>query len=98
MRERTPCVYILASRERGTLYIGVTSDLPRRMWQHRTGQVAGFTRQYTVTRLVWFEVHQEMLAAIAREKRLKAWKRAWKIELVESSNPGWVDLYPEISA
>ena len=98
MRERTPCVYILASRERGTLYIGVTSDLPQRVWQHRTGQVEGFTRQYTVTRLVWFEVHEEMLSAIAREKRLKAWKRAWKIELVELSNPGWVDLYPGITA
>ena len=98
MRERTPCVYILASRERGTLYIGVTSDLPKRVWQHRTGQVEGFTRQYTVTRLVWFEVHEEMLSAIAREKRLKAWRRAWKIELVESNNPGWVDLYPGISA
>ena len=98
MRERTPCVYILASRERGTLYIGVTSDLPQRVWQHRTGQVEGFTRQYTVTRLVWFEVHEEMLSAIAREKRLKAWRRAWKIELVESNNPGWVDLYPGINA
>ena len=98
MRERTPCVYILASRERGTLYIGVTSDLPQRVWQHRTGQVEGFTRQYTVTRLVWFEAHEEMLSAIAREKRLKAWRRAWKIELVESNNPGWVDLYPGISA
>ena len=98
MRERTPCVYILASRERGTLYVGVTSDLPQRVWQHRTGQVEGFTRQYTVTRLVWFEAHEEMLSAIAREKRLKAWRRAWKIELVESNNPGWVDLYPGISA
>ena len=98
MRERTPCVYVLASRERGTLYIGVTSDLPQRVWLHRTGQVEGFTRQYTVTRLVWFEVHEEMLSAIAREKRLKASRRAWKIELVESNNPGWVDLYPGISA
>ena len=98
MRERTPCVYILASRERGTLCIGVTSDLPQRVWQHRTGQVEGFTRQYTVTRLVWFEAHEEMLSAIAREKRLKAWRRAWKIELVESNNPGWVDLYPGIHA
>ena len=98
MRERTPCVYILASRERATLYIGVTSDLPQRVWQHRAGQVEGFTRQYTVTRLVWFEVHEEMLSAIAREKRLKAWRRAWKIELVESSNPGWVDLYAGIHA
>ena len=98
MRERTPCVYILASRERGTLYIGVTSDLPQRVWQHRTGQVEGFTRQYTVTRLVWFEVHEEMLSAIAREKRLKAWRRGGVHGRLCSSNrttPAGLTCIPE---
>jgi putative endonuclease len=96
MRERTPCVYILASSERGTLYIGVTSNLGARVHQHRERTTPGFTSRYRVTRLVWYEVHETMESAIAREKALKAWRRAWKIELVESSNPGWRDLYPDI--
>lgn len=96
MRERMPCVYILASGERGTLYIGVTSDLIQRVWQHMEDQVPGFTRTYRIHTLVWFEQHALMETAITREKSLKAWKRAWKIELIETFNPGWRDLYPDI--
>ena len=96
MRDRRPCVYILASRPRGTLYIGVTSDLLERAWQHRHGLVAGFTRRYAVHTLVWHEQHADMHSAIAREKALKNWKRVWKLELVEIANPGWRDLYSDI--
>ena len=95
-RERIPCVYILASRPRGTLYIGVTSDLPGRIWQHKHDQVDGFTRRYGIHTLVWYEVHARMESAILREKALKAWKRVWKIRLVEDANPTWRDLYPDI--
>ena len=93
---RIPCVYILASRLKGTLYIGVTSDLVQRVWEHRSDLVEGFTRRYRVRRLVWFEVHETMESAIIREKALKKWNRAWKIELIEKSNPTWTDLYDEI--
>ena len=96
-RERIPCVYMLASQPRGTLYIGVTSDLPGRVWQHRQGYVDGFTRRYHVHTLVWYEVHEQMESAILREKTLKAWKRLWKIHLVEDANPAWRDLYPDIT-
>jgi putative endonuclease len=96
MRERLPCVYLLASRMRGTLYGGVTSDLVQRVWQHRNDLVDGFSRQYGVHLLVWYEIHGTMHSAIAREKAIKACKRAWKIELVESTNPQWRDLYPDI--
>jgi putative endonuclease len=95
-RERIPCVYILASVPRGTLYVGVTSNLPARIWQHKNDQVDGFTKKYRVHTLVWYEVHGTMESAIVREKVLKAWKRAWKIELVEQGNPQWCDLYREI--
>lgn len=95
-RERIPCVYLLASRPRGTLYIGVTSHLPGRIWQHKREQVEGFTRRYQVHTLVWYEAHGTMESAILREKALKAWKRIWKIRLVEDSNPDWRDLYPDI--
>lgn len=88
-----PAVYILASRRNGTLYIGVTSDLVRRIWEHRNNMVEGFTKRYGVHQLVWYELHDNMEAAIQREKRLKDWKRAWKLELVETTNPGWQDLY-----
>lgn len=88
-----PCVHLLASRPQGTLYIGVTSALKQRVWQHREHVVQGFTARYDVTRLVWYEVHAEMHAAIAREKALKQWQRAWKIRLVEETNPTWRDLY-----
>ena len=96
-RERIPCVYILASQPRGTLYIGVTSSLPARIWQHRNDQADGFTRRYGVHTLVWYEVHEQMESAILREKALKAWKRLWKIQLVEDANPAWRDLYPDIT-
>jgi putative endonuclease len=95
-QERIPCVYILASQPRGTLYIGVTSNLPARIWQHKNDQADGFTKRYGVHTLVWYEVHGEMESAILREKSLKAWKRAWKLELVETSNPNWNDLYEDI--
>jgi putative endonuclease len=91
-RELNPCVYILASQLRGTLYIGVTSNLPARLWQHRERTVPGFTSRHGVKRLVWFEMHGEMFAAIAREKQLKNWRRQWKINLVEETNPHWADL------
>ena len=97
MRERTPCVYILASQRNGTLYIGVTSNLSARIWQHRNGQVSGFTFRYGVHTLVWYEAHETMESAIAREKALKQWKRSWKIELIEDTNPYWHDLYGEIA-
>lgn len=93
---KTPCVYILASKPRGTLYIGVTSDPVQRVWQHKNDVVAGFTRRYRVHRLVWYEVHESMESAITREKALKKWSRSWKIELIEKTNPTWDDLYDDI--
>jgi putative endonuclease len=87
-----PTVYILASRRNGTLYTGVTSNLPARVHQHRSGTVPGFTRDYGVKLLVWAEQHGTMESAIPREKRIKRWNRAWKLELIESSNPDWRDL------
>ena len=84
---KQPCVYILASREYGTLYIGVTSDLIARLYQHRTGQMKGFTSRYCVFRLVRFEQFATMAEAIAREKQLKRWHRQWKINLIENENP-----------
>jgi len=89
-------VYLLASKPRGTLYAGVTSDLVQRIWQHKSGLVEGFTKQHAVHNLVWYETHGDMYAAIAREKAIKAWKRLWKIELIESANPDWRDLYSDI--
>jgi putative endonuclease len=96
MRERQPCVYILASRRHGTLYVGVTSNLPARVCQHRDNQVVGFTREHGVHDLVWFEMHDTMASAILREKAIKQWKRAWKIELIERMNRTWRDLYETI--
>jgi len=90
--EREPCVYILASQPRGTLYIGVTSDLAKRLWQHREGVTGGFVARYKVHRLVRFEMFGDLEAAILREKQLKRWHRQWKINLVERDNPHWVDL------
>ena len=87
---------MLASQAQGTLYIGVTSNLVRRVWQHKNDVVAGFTEQYGVHRLVWFEQHATMEAAITREKQLKKWNRAWKIELIEAENPQWKDLFDGI--
>ena len=86
-------VYLLASGMKGTLYVGVTSDLRRRVWQHKEGFVDGYTREYGVDRLVWYEVHDSMYSAISREKALKRWKRAWKVRLIEEGNRWWRDLY-----
>jgi putative endonuclease len=97
VRERVYYVYILASRIGGTLYIGVTSDLVRRVYQHREKFVKGFTERYTVARLVYFEQFCEVGAAIHREKQLKRWNRAWKVRLIEEKNPNWSDLYPSIA-
>jgi putative endonuclease len=93
---RNPAVYILASKRNGTLYIGVTSDLIKRIWEHKRDLVEGFTRKYRVHVLVYFEQHDEMAEAIRREKQLKKWNRAWKIELIEKANPEWRDLWQEI--
>ena len=94
---KIPCVYILASKANGTLYIGVTSDLVQRVWQHRNGLAEGFTKRYGVHQLVWYEVHESMESAIMREKALKKWNRAWKIELIQESNQNWNDLWHDIS-
>jgi putative endonuclease len=96
--ERYYWVYILASKVGGTLYIGVTNNLVRRMYEHRNGLVPGFTKHYGVHRLIYFEQHTDVEAAIRREKLLKRWNRAWKIELIEQMNPNWDDLYPQISS
>ena len=93
---KQPCVYILASGPYGTIYIGVTSDLIARLWQHRTGSVKGFTKRYRVHHLVRFEQFEDMASAIAREKQLKRWHRPWKINLIESENPDWHDLAPAL--
>jgi len=89
---KQPCVYILASRRHGTIYIGVTSDLIQRLYQHRTGAVAGFTTDHSVHRLVRYEVFEDMPSAIAQEKQLKNWHRSWKINLIEQDNQDWHDL------
>ena len=91
-----PAVYILATQRNGTLYVGVTSDLASRIWQHKNNQVEGFTERYGVHLLVYYELLVDMYAAITREKQIKKWKRAWKIRLIESANPGWRDLLNEI--
>ena len=93
---KQPCVYILASQPYGTFYIGVTSDLIARLWQHRNGQVKGFTSRYGVYMLVRFELFGTMHDAISREKQLKRWHRPWKINLIETENPQWIDLAPSI--
>ncbi|KJC57309.1 GIY-YIG nuclease [Bradyrhizobium sp. LTSPM299] len=98
MGARSYYVYILASHIGGTLYIGVTNDLIRRVGEHKLKLVGGFTKQYDVNRLVYFEIFEDIEQAIRREKRLKKWPRAWKISLIEKDNPGWIDLYPEIAA
>ncbi len=91
-----PCVYMLASHYRGTLYVGVTSDLVKRIWQHKNDLAEGFTRKYHVHTLVWYEVHETMESAIRREKAIKAWKRQWKVDLIESVNPDWKDRYADL--
>jgi putative endonuclease len=96
MKDHRYYVYILASRPNGTLYIGVTNDIDRRTWQHRNGLAEGFTKKYGVHTLVWYEIHKDINAAIAREKQLKGWNRAWKIRLIEKHNSGWNDMYARL--
>ena len=91
--EKPSYVYMLASAQYGTLYIGVTTDLIKRVWQHKNKLADGFTKKYGINRLVWFEVHQNVLAAITREKQLKKWNRAWKLDFISEHNPRWLDLY-----
>ncbi len=94
---KQPAVYILASKRDGTLYIGVTSDLVKRVWEHKNDVVEGFTKKYGVHDLVYFEMHGDMESAITREKQLKKWNRAWKIELIGKNNPTWRDLWSDIA-
>jgi putative endonuclease len=91
-------VYILASGMYGTLYIGVTNDLVRRVWEHRNDVVEGFSRRYATHRLVWYEVHEDPYEAITREKQLKKWNRGWKVNLIQRMNPCWDDLYDAIAS
>jgi len=93
---KQPFVYIMASGRNGTLYVGVTSAPLQRVTQHKTDAVEGFTKEHKVHTLVWFELHDTMESAILREKAIKEWKRAWKIQLIEKTNPYWHDLYPEL--
>ena len=90
-------VYLLASVRYGTLYTGVTSDLIKRAWQHRESLAEGFTQKYAVKQLVWYEIHNDVLAAITREKQIKKWNRAWKVRLIQEHNPLWRDLYEDIA-
>ena len=96
MQEKSPCVYLLASKPNGVIYLGVTSDIVKRVWQHKNAFVDGFSKKYKVHDLVWFEPHSSMESAIMREKRIKKWRRAWKVRLIEEGNPGWRDLYGDI--
>ena len=93
---KQPAVYVLATYKRGTLYVGVTSDLVRRVWQHKSDFADGFTKWYGVHSLVWYELHETMESAIRREKAMKKWRRAWKVALIEATNPGWIDLYKSL--
>ncbi|MEP3051358.1 MAG: GIY-YIG nuclease family protein [Erythrobacter sp.] len=95
---KQPCVYIMASKRNGTLYTGVTSDLPKRAWQHREGLVTGFTKKYGCKLLVWYEAHEIIESAIVREKQIKAGNRKTKLSLVEGENPCWNDLFEDIAA
>ena len=93
---KQPAVYILASKRNGTLYIGVTSNLQKRAWEHKNDLIEGFTKHYGVHLLVYFELHDDMVSAITREKQIKKWNRAWKLELIEKQNSDWRDLWDEI--
>src|SRR4051812_11157002 len=97
MREHRYFVYLLASKPWGTLYVGVTNDLARRIEEHRNGEVPGFTQKYDVKRLVWWEEYRDIGEAIAQEKRMKAWRRVWKCKLIEEKNPRWDDLFPAVA-
>jgi putative endonuclease len=94
--DKQPSVYILASNRKGTLYVGVTSNLVKRVWEHKNDMAEGFTKRYSVHRLVWYELHENMESAISREKRIKGWKEKWKLQRVERDNPNWQDLYDQI--
>ena len=94
---KTPCVYILASRQNGTLYVGVTSDIARRVWEHKSDAIDGFTKKYGIHILVYYEIHATMPDAILREKQMKRWNREWKIKLIQQLNPQWRDLYEDIT-
>ena len=94
--EKLFAAYIMASKRNGTLYIGVTSDLPKRVWEHREGVVDGFTKEYGAKTLVWYEAHDNAESAITREKQLKKWNRIWKLRLIEEKNPEWRDLFADI--
>lgn len=94
---KSPYVYMLANHRDGTLYVGVTSDLLQRVWEHRNDAMDGFTKRYAVHRLVWYEQHENMESALAREKAIKRWKREWKVKLIEAGNPVWRDLYEELT-
>ncbi len=94
--DKQPAVYILASKKNSTLYTGVTSNLIKRIWEHKNSVTVGFTKKYNVHSLVWYELHRHLETTITREKQLKNWKRKWKIELIEKSNPTWNDLYQTI--
>lgn len=97
MSRKQPAVYILTSRRNGTLYVGVTSDLPKRIWEHKNDLVEGFTKKYGVHMLIYYELHDNMEAALTREKQLKKWNRAWKLELIERENPDWRDLWEDLA-
>ena len=94
--EKLPSIYILTNKPLGTMYIGVTSNLPQRIWQHKTKVTKGFTEKYNLNKIVWYEAHEDMMSAIQREKALKAWKRDWKIRIIEEMNPLWRDLYDDL--
>ena len=96
MMEKQFYVYMLASRWNGTLYLGVTSDIVKRVWQHKNGFAEGFTKKYGIKRIVYYEIHEDAENAIKREKLLKKWRRAWKVELIEEENSEWRDLYADI--
>ena len=96
MMEKQFYVYMLASKRNGTLYLGVTSDIVKRVWQHKNGLAEGFTKKYGIKRLVYYEIHEDAENAIKREKQLKKWRRAWKLELIEEKNSEWRDLSADI--
>ena len=96
MNLKQPCVYLLSNQRNGTLYVGVTSNLVQRIWQHKEGFADGFSKKYDLKMLVWYELHATMESAISREKTIKEWRRAWKLTLIEKMNPDWRDLYSDI--
>lgn len=95
--DKQPCVYILSNRRNGTLYIGVTSNLPKRIWEHKNKVIKGFTKKYGLNMLVWYERHETMRSAIEREKAMKFWKRRWKLGAIEAMNPDWRHLYEDLA-